>query len=86
MARLPKPYAARLAEAMRALRQEPRPPQCKRLGEKLYRIREGEYRIVYAVFDREKVVFVGKVGRRSEKLYRDLSALLARARRAVESK
>jgi mRNA-degrading endonuclease RelE of RelBE toxin-antitoxin system len=45
-------------------------------------LRQGEYRITYAVFDHEKVGFIGKVSRRSEKIYRDLSTILAAARKA----
>jgi len=84
LAKIPPAQARRLADAMRALRDDPRPQQCKHLTENLYRIREGEYRIIYAVFDTELVVFVCKVGRRSEKIYRDLAALLAAARGRVE--
>jgi mRNA-degrading endonuclease RelE of RelBE toxin-antitoxin system len=52
----------------------------------MYRVREGEYRIVYAVFDKEQVVFVGKIGRRSEKIYRDVAMLLATAHKVVKGK
>lgn len=83
---IPKVYARRVAGVMRSLRNDPRPIQSKHLGGELYRIREGDYRVIYAVFDKERVVFVGKVGRRSEKMYRDLSSLLAAARKAVSGK
>ena len=77
--------ARRIADAIRALREEPRPvPQSKHLTQELYRVRDGDYRIVYAVFDQEQIVFIGKVARRSEKVYRDLIALLAAAREAAE--
>lgn len=84
LSKIPPARARRLADAMRALRTDPRPHQSKHLTENLYRIREGEYRIIYAVFDAEAVVFVCKVGRRSEKIYRDLAVLLASARAVVE--
>jgi len=83
LARIPKIYAHRLAEVMRSLRVNPRLDQSKHLTGELYRIRGGDYRIGYAVFDPERVVFVGKIGRRSEKIYRDLASLLAAARRVV---
>lgn len=82
--RIPKAYALRVADAMRALRDEPRPAQAKYLAEEMYRVREGDYRIAYAVFDAEQVVFIGKVARRSEKVYRDVNVLLAAARQSVE--
>jgi mRNA interferase RelE/StbE len=84
LGRIPAAQAKRLADAMRSLRKAPRPVQCKHLLQELYRIREGEYRIVYAVFDEEHIVYIGKVTRRSEKIYRDLTALLAAARKSVE--
>lgn len=80
---IPKVYARRLADLIRSLKDDPRPVQSKHLVGELYRIREGDYRVVYAVFDAERVIFVGKIGRRSEKTYRDLASLLAVARKAV---
>jgi mRNA interferase RelE/StbE len=46
---------------------DPRPPGCKKLAreEDLYRVRVGDYRIIYAVQDRILVVEVVKVGHRS---------------------
>lgn len=73
----------RVVESMRGLRGEPRPAGCVHLEEQLYRVRLGDYRIIYAVFDSELVVFVCKVARRSEATYRELRALAARARREV---
>lgn len=84
LARIAKVYAKKIAGAIRALGADPRPTQSKHLSQEMYRIREGEYRIVYAVFDKEKVIFVGKVARRSEKIYRDVATLLDAARRAVQ--
>jgi len=83
---IPITQALRLAEVMRSLKDNPRPVQSKHLTGELYRIREGDYHIVYAVFDVERVVFVGKIGRRSEKFYRDLKSLLVAARRALGEK
>ncbi len=48
--------------------------------ENLYRVRVGNYRIVYAVFDTEVVVLVCKIARRTEGTYRDIKALLKRAK------
>jgi len=84
--RIPKTYGQRMVDAMRKLRQEPRPAHCKHLSGEMYRIREGEYRMIYAVFDDEQVVFVGKIARRTEKIYRDIAVLLAAARKAVDEK
>jgi len=64
---------------------EPHPPQSKQLARDIYRLRLGEYRIVYVIFDLEQVVFIGKVARRSEKVYRDAASLLAKARKLLEN-
>lgn len=77
--RIPKKQQERLVEAMRSFRNEPRPTGCEHLQDELYRIRVSNYRIIYAIFDDEVVVVVCKVGRRSEKTYRDLEKLLNKA-------
>ena len=84
LTKIPPTQAKRIADTMRALRNDPRPAQSKHLIVELFRVREGEYRIVYAVFDQEQIVFIGKVARQSEKVYRDLITLLAAARKAAE--
>ena len=48
-----------------------------------YRLRVGQYRIIYAIFDDEVVVVVCKLTRRTEKTYRDLEGLLDRALREL---
>jgi mRNA interferase RelE/StbE len=64
--RIPKKQRERLVDAMRALREEPRPPGCVKLEDRLYRIREGQYRVIYAIFDDELVVFICKIARSTE--------------------
>lgn len=47
---------------------DPRPHGCKKLsdGDGLYRVRVGDYRIIYAVDDKAVVVLVVRVRHRSE--------------------
>lgn len=62
-----------VAEAISALEQEPRPPRVKKLVESgLWRMRVGAYRVIYAIDDRERLVIVVRVARRSEYTYRGL--------------
>jgi mRNA interferase RelE/StbE len=84
LARNPRPYAERLVKAIRALGSDPRPSQVKQLDKEMFRLREGDYRIVYAIFDEERIVYIGKVERRSEKTFREIARLLERARQAVK--
>jgi mRNA interferase RelE/StbE len=85
LTRFPRKDKERLVEAMRSLREEPRPAGCLKLADMLYRIREGQYRIIYGVFDTDVVVVVCKVARRTEATYRDLQALLERASRELSN-
>ena len=63
-----KTLAARLVEAMRGLANNPRPPGCDKLAglDDLYRIRVGDYRIVYQIQDAVLLVLVVKIGHRRE--------------------
>lgn len=46
---------------------EPRPPGCEKLSsQQRYRVRQGDYRIVYAVDDAERLVSVVKIGQRKD--------------------
>lgn len=68
--KLPDNVADRLLETIRTLAFDPRPMACKKLkGRDGYRIRQGDYRILYDVFDRILVVEVIAVGHRRD-IYR----------------
>ena len=52
---------------MLELAAEPRPPGSEKLkGLQLYRVRQGSYRIVYEVLDRDQTVTVIKIGHRRD--------------------
>ena len=58
----------RLTVRIQALVGEPRPAGCEKLagyGDR-YRVRQGDYRFVYAVDDAERLVTVFKIGHRRE--------------------
>jgi mRNA interferase RelE/StbE len=59
----------RVVNSIRNLREEPRPRGSRKLKGPIYRIRVGEWRVIYAVFDKDQLVIVGKVARRSERTY-----------------
>ena len=58
----------RIVNRIAALASEPRPAGCEKLAgaEGRYRIRQGEFRIVYAVDDASRTVEIAKVGHRRE--------------------
>lgn len=62
----------RIVSRIQALAENPRPDGCKKLsGSERYRIRQGSYRIVYSIEDKQLVVYVVKIaGRKS--VYRTL--------------
>ena len=65
---IPKVDVKRILSRMQALRDDPRSPGCEKLAgnSELYRVRQGVYRIVYAILETQVVVEVIKVGHRSE--------------------
>lgn len=57
----------RIIERIRALSGDPRPPQAKKLsGEEKYRVRQGDYRILYQVHDEIVTVVVVRIAHRRE--------------------
>lgn len=57
----------RVVGRIRQLAEEPQPPGCRKLsGRDRYLIRQGSYRIVYAVEDERLIVYVVKVGHRRD--------------------
>jgi mRNA interferase RelE/StbE len=64
---LPISARARVVDRIRALVDEPRPPGCEKLsGREAYRVRVGEYRVIYTIEDRVLVVEVVRVAHRKD--------------------
>jgi len=59
-----------VAKAIEALANNPRPFGVKKLAGRVHCIRVGPYRIIYSIYDREKVVVIDKVDRRKERTYK----------------
>lgn len=67
LANIPKSDAHRIVETIRALADNPRPPGVQKLsGQERYRIRQGDYRIVFSIQDQDRTVWITKVGHRRE--------------------
>jgi mRNA interferase RelE/StbE len=72
MARLPRRDQFRILDALAAIAQDPRPPGCravKHAPRGTYRVRVGDFRIIYTVLDQDEVIVVA---RRDESTYRGL--------------
>jgi mRNA interferase RelE/StbE len=68
---IPKSDVQRILARIEALRDDPRPPGAEKLSaQERYRVRQGVYRILYAIDDAVLIVEVVKVGRRRD-VYRE---------------
>ena len=58
----------RLVARIEALAEDPRPSGCEKLAGRSdrYRVRQGDYRVVYSVDDAARIVQIVKVGHRRE--------------------
>jgi mRNA interferase RelE/StbE len=65
--KLPPDVRRRLEPAILALAQDPRPHGCKKLTDSLdlWRIRVGDYRVIYRIEDDELLVTIVRLGHRS---------------------
>ena len=69
--RLPRGDLKAVLDKINSLADNPRPHDCKKLsGQEKYRVRCGNYRILYSIEDDVLVVFVVKVGHRKD-VYRN---------------
>lgn len=68
IAALPGREQRRVIRAIESLAAAPRPPGARKLSgsEDVYRVRVGDYRIIYQVFDKVLVVQVVRVGHRRD--------------------
>ncbi len=68
IAALPKREQRRVVSAIKALADDPRPGGVRKLAgaEDAYRLRVGDYRIVYQIADNVLTVFVVRVGHRKD--------------------
>lgn len=64
---LDKPLRRRILAAIEALSSDPRPGSCRKLaGQETWRIRVGDYRVVYEIHDQVLLVLVVDIGHRRE--------------------
>jgi len=65
---LPNNVLSRVVRKMESLRENPRPPGCKKLKayRDVWRIRVGDWRILYLIDDAAKVISVTRIAHRRE--------------------
>jgi len=67
LGKLPNAIATRIEDKLMELEQDPRPPGCKKLkGRDAWRIRIGDYRVIYEINDGRLIVTVITIGHRRE--------------------
>ncbi len=68
--KVPSAAFSKLDAAILSLAKNPRPFGAKKLDEKLHRIRVGDWRVLYALLDKETRVVVLRIARRNEQTYK----------------
>ena len=64
---IPATDMKRILERINALAEDPRPPGSIKLsGKEYYRIRQGDYRIIYEIIEERVVIVVIKIGHRRD--------------------
>jgi mRNA interferase RelE/StbE len=64
---IPKKDLPRIIKHIQSLAENPRPPSSQKLSSReQYRVRQGDYRIIYSVDDKQLVVDIVKIGHRRE--------------------
>lgn len=62
-----EPDYSKIKMSIQKLASDPRPPGCKKLkGRSAYRIRQGDYRIIYEIFDTFLKISIITIGHRSD--------------------
>ncbi|MGJ8640403.1 MAG: type II toxin-antitoxin system RelE family toxin [Opitutaceae bacterium] len=65
--KIPTHDAKRILNAIQLLASDPLPQNSKKLkGEELFRIRIGNYRVIYSIEDSKMIIFVIKLGHRKD--------------------
>jgi len=65
----------RVVVKLGALANDPRPQGCEKLYNAIYRVRVGDFRVIYLIDEKKKQVEVGGIRRRSERTYKSVKEL-----------
>ncbi len=74
--KLPRTVRQTIADSIEALADDPRPAESRKLVgiESLYRVPEGDYRIIYRVEDEVLLILVVRIGHRKD-VYRNMGGI-----------
>ena len=65
----------RVVAKLRGLAKAPRPRGCEKLYYAIYRVRVGDFRVVYLIDEENKRIEVGGIRRRTERTYKGIERL-----------
>jgi mRNA interferase RelE/StbE len=65
----------RVTVKLRALANAPGPQGCEKLYDAIYRVRVGDFRMVYLIDEKDKRIEVGGIRRRAERTYKGIERL-----------
>ena len=69
---IPDKDIKKIITKINSLKENPRPDGCIKLtGKEQYRVRQGNYRILYSIEEDKLIIFVVKIGHRKD-IYREL--------------
>lgn len=68
---IPKADLLRIKDRIHELAKDPRPPGNEKIDDNLYRVRQGNYRILYQIFDKKLLIIIISIDHRKQ-VYRDL--------------
>ena len=67
LAAIPKKSLQKIVDCIQSLEENPRPVGSQKLSaQERYRLRQGNYRIVYSIQDKEQTIQIVKIGHRRE--------------------
>lgn len=68
LGKLPTHIREQIERRIEKLAEEPRPTGCEKLAgeDSLYRVRQGDYRVIYEIHDKVLVVLIIKIGHRRD--------------------
>jgi mRNA interferase RelE/StbE len=67
LGKIPNPEVQKVIQRIESLAIDPRPICCEKLtAQEFYRIRKGNYRIIYSIQDDELTIWVVKIGHRKD--------------------
>jgi mRNA interferase RelE/StbE len=73
--RIPDKDWQRVQLDIEGLAKDPRPRNAIKIDDDIYRLRRGDWRIIYRIYDDQRYVLIGAARRRNERTYKGIERL-----------